>query len=191
MSREPDADQSATREAEPRQQILTGENSGGRRGGPRPAGTTSCTSEPISAITAATAPSPINPLADRGRAGVVNTSWHAVDQPSTRCGWPMLTANSLPSDVTNGWGRCAACGSECISAEWPRMTSAPAAATMATKDRNRGRRHALSLTISGRHHRACGPARNSGAQPGCAAIVSSASDNPRVTPRLEGKRGTT
>lgn len=59
---------------------------------------------------------------------------------------------------------------------------------MAMKDRNRGRVQALSLTMSGQYQRGRGLTRNPGAQP-CAATVSPASDNPRVTRRGSRKRG--
>jgi hypothetical protein len=53
------------------------------------------------ATIAMTAPRATEAVPDRGSTAVVTDSWHAVDEPSTRCAGSALTLNSLPSDESN------------------------------------------------------------------------------------------
>jgi hypothetical protein len=56
------------------------------------------------ATTAMTAPRATEAVPDRGSAVVVTDSWHAVDEPSTRCACSALTVNPLASDESNACG---------------------------------------------------------------------------------------
>jgi hypothetical protein len=106
------------------------------RGGPRSAASGGCASRPVVDATAMTAPSATEAVPDRGSTAVVTNSWHAVDEPSTRCAGSGLTVNSPPSDESDACGVCDARGPVRFDPQWPTAATNTTAAAKPMNSRS-------------------------------------------------------